>query len=142
MKPAPAWIGALSAVLLSVPAGAAAWLCVTRGLPVFASAAAGFACSALCCRVLFGPSPARIWIAFFAAAVFGCIGLRLGYASLIQQENAVYGCTYAEALAILRQVVSSPVNRAGILTDHLSAFLGLILALVLALLSLRESRKP
>ena len=131
----------LSAILLALPACGAAWLSLTTGFPILPAGAVGFAVSILGCRFLFDRINGLIWVSFGAAAVFSWIGLLLGYASLILRENAAYGCTLVEALSILPQVLTSPVNRADVLADHLQIGLGLLVMLGMTLLFLARQRR-
>ncbi len=140
MKPAARALRALCAAALALPSCGAAWLFLTTGFPVLAAGAVGFAISVLGCKALFGRISGLIRVSFAAAAVFGLIGLQLGYVDLIMRENAAYGCTFGEALSILPQVLTSPVNRADVLSDHLQFGLGLAVMLALSVIPLLRER--
>lgn len=133
--------GVLTAILLALPACGAAWLFLTTGFPILPAGAVGFAVSILGCRFLFERINGLIWVSLAAAAGFSWIGLLLGYVTLILRENEAYGCTFPEALSILPQVLTSPVNRADVLADHLQIGLGLLVMLGMTLLFLSRQRR-
>ena len=111
-------LGCLGALLGALPAAPLAWVLTRSGLLTGLVGLAGFLLALGGWRLLAGRSSGLgISLAALLTPLAALPGLYLGYAELIQRENAQYGCTLAEALELVPTVLRDPANLKSILVD-------------------------
>lgn len=111
-------LGCLGVLIGVLPAAPLAWVLTRSGLLTGLVGLAGFLLGLGGWRLLAGRSSGLgIGLSALLTPPAALPGLYLGYAELIQQENARYGCTMAEALELVPTVLRDPANLKSILVD-------------------------
>ena len=118
MKAERPLLGFLGALLCALPAAPLTWLLIRHGLFLGLTGVLGFLLALGGYRLL-GRRCSGLGFALAVPLVFlaALPGLCYGYAELIFQDNAVYGCTMAEALELVPVSISDPANLEQLLWD-------------------------
>lgn len=140
-RPLPGFLGAL---ICALPAAPLTWLLVRHGLFLGLTGILGFLLALGGYRLL-GRRCSGLGFTLALPLVFlaALPGLYYGYAELILQDNALYGCTMAEALELVPTVSLDPANLGQLLWDLGSILLPELLTAVLTAryLNLRRTEK-
>ncbi len=141
MKAERPLLGFLGALLCALPAAPLTWLLVRHGLFLGLTGVLGFLLALGGYRLL-GRRCSGLGYALAVPLVFlaSLPGLWYGYAELVLQDNAVYGCTLAEALELVPIVSLDPANLGQLLWDLGSILLPELLTAILTARCLRLRR--